>query len=95
MASDTATLDQLTAYPRRKSANGIERRPDVVLQGKSTYRMQRRSQVIRVVSGCAWITFGGVDFVVYGGEELTLAPGKDSAVISSANELALVFTIEG
>jgi hypothetical protein len=41
-------------------------------------------QIIRVISGFAWITVDGEDIILQRGQEFTLAPSKYPAVISSA-----------
>jgi len=73
----------------------IERQPVVRLDGKSVYRAERRSNVIRVLTGRAWITFDGQDWLVMSGEEITLTPGHDDAVIGSLNGKPLVFAMIG
>ncbi len=61
-------------------------------QGVETFQLQvgdvrpleRQSQVLRVVSGHAWITMDGKDIVLKRGDELTLNQGTHPAVISAA-----------
>lgn len=55
--------------------------------------LERRSQVLRVVSGLVWVTMDGQDIVLKGGDELTLKRGKDHAVISAAGLRPAAFEI--
>lgn len=55
---------------------------------------KRESQVLRVVSGQAWITMDGEDFVLSEGEELRLSHGKYDAVVSATGHDPLVYEIK-
>lgn len=55
---------------------------------------KRESQVLRVVSGNAWVTIDGEDVVLKAGEELKLSRGKHDAVVSPAGSEPLVYEFE-
>ncbi len=48
---------------------------------------------IRVLSGSAWVTANGQDMIVKRGAVLQLPPSKESIVISSLNNTAVVYEI--
>jgi quercetin dioxygenase-like cupin family protein len=43
----------------------------------------RQGQHLQVLTGRAWVTFDGADFVLRKGDRLTLASGSDPAVVSA------------
>ncbi|MBI5668654.1 MAG: hypothetical protein HZC41_11665 [Chloroflexi bacterium] len=55
--------------------------------------LPRTDQVVRVISGCAWITLNRDDLVVQSGERVTLYPGKYAPVISAVGNSQLVYEI--
>lgn len=55
---------------------------------------KRESQVLRIVSGTAWVSMDGEDIVLQAGEELKLSHGKYDAVISPAGSDPLVYEFE-
>ena len=55
--------------------------------------LRRNSQVLRVISGNAWITFDGKDMYLDCDEELSLVPGRSHAVISALGDHPLVYEI--
>jgi mannose-6-phosphate isomerase-like protein (cupin superfamily) len=55
---------------------------------------KRESQVMRVVSGTAWVSMDGEDIILNPGEELKLSHGKHKAVVSPANDEPLVYEFE-
>lgn len=67
---------------------------DRIVPGE-TSRIARAGQTLRVVSGCAWITFGGEDRIVLPGEDVLLEPGDDAAVVSALEETPLVYRLYG
>jgi hypothetical protein len=95
MATYAVRVEPITRDSQTSAAQNIAQNPVIRLEGNATYRAKRRSEVIQVVSGCAWITFDGQDWLVYGGEEIALTPGKDDVVIGSLNGSPLVFAIIG
>jgi mannose-6-phosphate isomerase class I len=69
--------------------------PTVVHLAPGTVQtLHRSAQIIRVISGCAWITYGGEDYVVNAGAEIVLKSGQDAVVIGSALSHSLVFEIQ-
>ena len=55
---------------------------------------KRESQVLRVVSGKAWITMDGEDFLLGEGDEIKLSHGKHKAVISASGHEPLIYEFE-
>ena len=55
---------------------------------------KRESQVLRVVSGNAWVTMDGKDVVLKPGDEFKLSRGKYDAVVSPAGDEPLVYEFE-
>ena len=52
---------------------------------------KRDSQVLRIVSGTAWVSMDGEDMVLNSGEELKLSHGRHQAVISPTGDGPLVY----
>ncbi len=46
--------------------------------------------LIRIISGCAWISHDGKDIVLRGGEEVTLRPSRVSTMIAVLGRRPLV-----
>ena len=55
---------------------------------------KRESQVLRIVSGTAWISMDGEDIVLKPGEEFKLSHGKYKALVSTATNEPLVYEFE-
>jgi mannose-6-phosphate isomerase-like protein (cupin superfamily) len=55
---------------------------------------KRESQVMRVVSGTAWVSMDGEDIILKPGEELKLSHGKYKAVVSPTGNEPLVYEFE-
>ena len=53
-----------------------------------------RSQVLRVVSGTAWVSMDGEDIVLNPGDEFKLAYCEYRAVVSPVGNLPLVYEFE-
>ena len=65
----------------------------ITLSRGNVHAIYRKSQVIHIVFGNAWITFDGQDFILHGGDEIVLTPGADKAVISALGDQSLVYQI--
>ena len=52
---------------------------------------KRHSQMLRIVSGTAWVSMDGEDRILQPGEELKLSHGKHQAVISATGDAPLVY----
>ncbi|MBZ0298487.1 MAG: DUF2917 domain-containing protein [Anaerolineae bacterium] len=52
---------------------------------------KRESQVLRIVSGTAWVSMDGEDMILNAGEELKLSHGKHQAVVSATGDDPLVY----
>lgn len=55
---------------------------------------KRESQVLRIVSGTAWVSMDGEDLILKPGEELKLSHGKHKAVVSPASNEPLIYEFE-
>ena len=55
---------------------------------------KRESQVLRVISGSAWVTMDGEDVVLKPGDEFKLSRGKYDAVVSPTGDEPLVYEFE-
>lgn len=55
---------------------------------------KRESQVLRIVSGMAWVSMDGEDLILNPGEELKLSHGKYNAVVSPANNEPLIYEFD-
>jgi mannose-6-phosphate isomerase-like protein (cupin superfamily) len=55
---------------------------------------KRESQVMRIVSGTAWVSIDGEDVILSPGDELKLSHGKHKALVSPASDEPLVYEFE-
>jgi mannose-6-phosphate isomerase-like protein (cupin superfamily) len=55
---------------------------------------KRESQVLRIVSGTAWVSIDGEDVILNPGDELKLSHGKHKALVSSAHNEPLIYEFE-
>lgn len=63
------------------------------LDGRDVRRLANEAQVVRIVSGSAWISLDGSDILVKRGEQADLEPGLYPPVISSINGLSVVYEV--
>ncbi len=66
----------------------------IELAGDETYPLEHQTQVIQVLSGCAWVTLNGEDQVIRQGENLMIEHSREKIVISSLGSRPLVFEIQ-
>jgi hypothetical protein len=62
----------------------------VVLVEGEALRLPRKSAVMRVLSGTAWVSQAGLDTLVQAGERFAPADGADPAVISPLGRVPLL-----
>ena len=55
---------------------------------------KRESQVLRIVSGTAWVSMEGEDILLKPGEEFKLSHGKQNALVSPMGTEPLVYEFE-
>lgn len=55
---------------------------------------KRESQLLRIVSGTAWVSIDGEDMILNPGDELKLSHGKHKAVVSATGNEPLVYEFE-
>jgi hypothetical protein len=66
----------------------------VFKQNKGTTRkLPQTCQLIRVLSGCAWISINGQDVIVESGHEIHLSKGEYEGVISNLCDDLLVYNL--
>ena len=66
----------------------------ICVQGRETHMLEARSQIVRVISGAAWISFDGRDFVVEAGQAIQLQPGGDNtAAICGLRRRPVIFEV--
>jgi len=66
----------------------------IEINGDETYRLDTQTQIVRVLSGSAWITINGEDRILAEDEDTLIETSKEQAIISSLNQRLLVFEIE-
>ncbi len=55
---------------------------------------KRESQVLRIVSGTAWVSMEGEDIILEPGQEFKLSHGKHKALVSPMGNEPLVYEFE-
>ncbi len=55
---------------------------------------KRESQVLRIVSGSAWVTMDGEDIVLKPGDEMKLSRGEYNAIVSPTGDEPLIYEFE-
>lgn len=65
----------------------------IELDGFQVYRLENTPQIVRVLSGCAWMTSDGRDIFIPRGEDVFLATTAEASLISSPNARPLVFEV--
>lgn len=81
---------------KKRSTHTMERASQSTIELMKGYVRdeKRESQVMRIVSGTAWVSMDGEDIVLKPGEELKLSHGKYKAIVSPANDEPLVYEFE-
>jgi len=59
-----------------------------------THRLPKTMRSIRVVAGCAWVTFNGEDLILIPGDSATFS-GKDYPVLTAMGRNPLVIEVPG
>ena len=55
--------------------------------------LENQTQTLTIISGCAWVTVYGHDFILKSGDEIQLESGIDNPVISALGQGQLVYEI--
>ena len=66
----------------------------IEINGDETYQLDNQTQIVRILSGSAWITINAEDRILAEGEETFIETSRQQAIISSLNQRLLVFEIE-
>jgi hypothetical protein len=62
----------------------------LVLYKGEVFRLPQRFKEIQILSGRAWLTMNGKDILVEAGQKVSLATGKDIALISTVRDVPVV-----
>ena len=65
------------------------------LASGNVWRLTDRFREIRVLSGCAWVSFAGEDTILTMGDRFTIQPGKGFAVVSPMGDRPAVVEVSG
>ena len=68
-------------------------RYNVTLKKGQLYRLPTMFSQIRVVAGCAWITYTGEDIVLHEGQSATFDHHKGAPLVSAASTDSLVLEL--
>jgi hypothetical protein len=76
----------------------VDRRGDcrvlrIALLYGEEFRLPRASRWLQVLSGTAWVSIRGRDYVLDGGDCLAIGKAKEGAIVSSLREEGIVFEI--
>jgi hypothetical protein len=83
-----------TLVPTAPEADESAALLEVFKQHKGTTRkLPQTCQLIRVLSGCAWISINGQDIIVESGHEIHLVAGEYAGVISNLCDDLLVYNL--
>ena len=66
----------------------------IELNGDETYVLDSQAQIIRVLSGSAWITVNAEDHIVTQDEDTLIEAAREPAILSSLNGRPVVFEIQ-
>ena len=64
----------------------------VVARGE-TQRIERHGQILRVISGQAWVSFDGHDLTMQQGATIRLEAGRDVALISTLGQENVIYEL--
>jgi len=71
-------------------------RPDAVqVNPGDVYRLNTAAQMIRILSGSAWITYDGKDVVLRKGRNVYLPATTFPALLSASGKAPVVFEVRG
>ncbi len=65
----------------------------VELTPQDTYRLEHRTQVIKVVQGMAWIVLDGQDYIVNAGQGITVPARKEPIIVTSLKRKPVIFEV--
>src|SRR5262245_38002685 len=94
MAMMNPLTDLATALTEKMNIPSTDYANIIELRNRQTYQLEAHTQIIRVLSGCAWVTVSGTDNVIPEGSEVVIIPNGDHPVISSLNSAPLSFEIQ-
>jgi hypothetical protein len=93
MANVNPVTDLVTALSGKMNLEPMSAVDIIELNGSETYSLHPQMQIIRVLSGRAWITINSEDRIVAEGDDTMLEQAKEPSVISSLSRRPLVFEI--
>jgi len=62
----------------------------LVLYEGEVFRLPQSFKEIQILSGRAWLTMNGKDILVEAGQKISLATGKDVALISTVRDMPVI-----
>jgi hypothetical protein len=65
----------------------------IELNRGQAHSIGRKARFVRVISGVAWVTLGGKDFILADGEEMALQSGRPRAVITAVGEQPIIYEV--
>lgn len=84
----------ITVRPdRRQGSAAILLR--LVLWRNEVFRLSPESRGVRVLAGRAWVTYAGQDLILGRGDEVSITPGGDFALLSALGRRPLIVEILG
>ena len=80
MLTSTAgtTMCAIIDHGKAEGDSGLQ-----ALERDGLWVTRRRGQRMQVLTGRAWVTFAGADFVLRKGDRLELVPGSDPTLVSA------------
>lgn len=66
---------------------------EIRLKGREAKRLDKKTQLIEIKRGDAWVSLGVEDILLRPGETMTIRSNKHGAVVSSADKDSLVFNV--
>jgi len=57
------------------------------------FRLSSKSREVQVLSGVAWITFGGQDIILTWKEKASLKLNQDFAIVSTLSDVPLILVV--
>ena len=72
------TMCAIIDHGKAEGGSGLQ-----ALERDGLWVTRRKGQRMQVLTGHAWVTFAGADFVLRKGDRLELVPGSDPALVSA------------
>ena len=70
------------------------RKDPIYLPAGETHHIDRTGQTLKVVSGTAWISYGGHDYIVGSDDTLAIPQGVHPAIASALRSTGVIYRLE-